>query len=216
MRAHGCPIFSFELQQRLHAEANRKHPNDEPLNGVHAEENCTAAEEASGAPFGLDGLGMSIGNVVGENRRVRCCTALSPAARPSSRRARERAMAWGRRRRKPGAARRAMKRATIDETAELGKARGCGVLHSGFGLGQPHNKQNTCEEVASRNCSRRLVPLEGWSVHTPHGHRAHGALPTRRPSTPFAPKFGSGRPIRVRFVLSFNGLMVVLSFNGEL
>ena len=50
-------MFSFELQQRLHAEANRKHPNDEPLNGVHAEENCTAAEEASGAPFDLDGLG---------------------------------------------------------------------------------------------------------------------------------------------------------------
>jgi hypothetical protein len=64
----------------------------------------------SGAPFGLDGLG----NVVGENRRVRCCTALSPAARPSSCRARERAMAWVqvRRRRKPRAARCAMKKAT--------------------------------------------------------------------------------------------------------
>ncbi len=71
-------MFLLELQQRLHADADRKHPNDEPLNGDHAEENCTAAEEASGAPFGLDGLG----NVVGENRRVRRCTARSLVARP--------------------------------------------------------------------------------------------------------------------------------------
>ena len=58
-------MFLLQLQQRLHAEADRKHADDEPLNGDHAEENCTAAEEASGAPFGLDGLG----NVAGEHRR---------------------------------------------------------------------------------------------------------------------------------------------------
>jgi hypothetical protein len=46
---------------------------------------------------------------------VRFCFARSLVARPSSRRARERAMAWIRRRRKTRAARRAMKRATIDE-----------------------------------------------------------------------------------------------------
>jgi hypothetical protein len=50
-------MFLLELQQRPNADADRKHADDEPLNGVHAEENCTAAEEASGAPFGLDGLG---------------------------------------------------------------------------------------------------------------------------------------------------------------
>ncbi len=70
-------MFLFELQQRPSADADRKHADDEPLNGAHAEEKCTAAEAASGAPFGLDGLG----NVVGEDRRVRRCTALSPAAR---------------------------------------------------------------------------------------------------------------------------------------
>jgi hypothetical protein len=52
------------------------------------------------APFGLDGLG----NVLGENRRVRCCFARYLVARSSSRRARERAMAWIRRRRKLTAA----------------------------------------------------------------------------------------------------------------
>ncbi len=73
MRAHECPMFLFELQQRRtrNADADRKHADDEPLNGARGEENCTAAEEASGAPFrvGLDGLG----NGVGENRRVRRC-----------------------------------------------------------------------------------------------------------------------------------------------
>jgi hypothetical protein len=50
-------MFLLELQQRPNTDADRTHADDEPLNGVHAEENCTAAEEASGAPFGLDGLG---------------------------------------------------------------------------------------------------------------------------------------------------------------
>ena len=61
-------MFSFEMQQRPNADADRKHADDEPLSGAEGEEKCTAAEEASGAPFGLDGLV----NVVGENRRVRC------------------------------------------------------------------------------------------------------------------------------------------------
>ena len=58
-------MFLLELQQRPNAEADRKHAGDEPLSGARGEEKCTAAEEASGAPFGLDGLG----NVVGEDRR---------------------------------------------------------------------------------------------------------------------------------------------------
>jgi hypothetical protein len=95
-------------------------------------ERCSCGGElhgcgGSGAPFGLDGRG----SVGGEGREVRCCAALSPVARPSSRRARERAMAWGRRRRKPRAARRAMKRATIDKTAELGSARRGGATECG-------------------------------------------------------------------------------------
>ena len=110
--------------------------------GERGEEKCTAAEEA---PFGLDGLG----NVAGENRRVRCCTARSLVARPSSRRARGRAMAWGRRRRKPRAARRAMKRATIDETTELSSARRGGANERGaaaerrviFRLGGPLSRR---------------------------------------------------------------------------
>ena len=61
-------MFLLELQQRPNADADRKYADDEPLSGARGEEKCTAAEEASGAPFGLDGLG----NVVGENRRVRC------------------------------------------------------------------------------------------------------------------------------------------------
>jgi hypothetical protein len=36
MRAHRCRMFSFELQQRPNADADRKHPNDEPLKGDHA------------------------------------------------------------------------------------------------------------------------------------------------------------------------------------
>ncbi len=63
-------MFLLELQQRPNADADRKHAGDEPLSGAEGEEKCTAAEEASGAPFGLDGLG----NVLGENRR--CATLL--------------------------------------------------------------------------------------------------------------------------------------------
>jgi hypothetical protein len=67
---------------------------------------------------------------------VRFCFARSLVARPSSRRARERAMAWIRRRRKTRAARRAMKRATIEQTTELSSARrggGGGVWRRGGG-----------------------------------------------------------------------------------
>ena len=40
------PMVLFRLQHRPNADADRKHADDEPLNGAHAEENCTAAEEA--------------------------------------------------------------------------------------------------------------------------------------------------------------------------
>ena len=143
-------MFLLELQQRPNADADQKHADDEPLNGVHAEENCTAAEEASGAPFGLDGLG----NGIGEIRRVRCCFARSLVARLSSRRARERAMAWGRRRRKPRAARRAMKRATIDEATELSSARRggateCGAAAEGWCHGGWRAARQICFEQAA-------------------------------------------------------------------
>ncbi len=38
------PMFLFRLQERPNANANRKH--DDPVSDAHAEEDCTAAEEA--------------------------------------------------------------------------------------------------------------------------------------------------------------------------
>ena len=81
---------------------------------------CTAAEDAR-----LPSASTASATWLARTGDVRCCFAHSLVARPSSRRARERAMAWGRRRRKPRAARRAMMEATIDETTELSSAR-CG------------------------------------------------------------------------------------------
>jgi hypothetical protein len=89
---------------------------------------------------------------LGEDRRVRCSTALSPAARPPSRRACERAMARIRRHRKPRVARRAMtrKRATIDETTELSSARREGATE--------------CGAAAEGGChgGRRALRPSGW------------------------------------------------------
>jgi hypothetical protein len=69
-------MFSFELQQRPNADADRKHAGDEPLNGAEGEEDTARLRrKQAGLPSGLDGLGY----VVGENRRVRCCFARSPS-----------------------------------------------------------------------------------------------------------------------------------------
>ena len=78
------PTFLFELRQRSNADADRKHADDEPLNGAHAEENCTAAEEA----------GLPSASATWLARIGKCDAALRfpHVARPSSRRARERAM----------------------------------------------------------------------------------------------------------------------------
>ena len=57
-------MFSFELQERPNADADRNHAADEPLTVLmqwRALHGCGGRE----APFGLDGLG----NVAGENRR---------------------------------------------------------------------------------------------------------------------------------------------------
>ena len=119
------PTFLFELRQRSNADADRKHADDEPLNGAHAEENCTAAEEA----------GLPSASATWLARIGKCDAALRfpHVARPSSRRARERAMdgvdfvgAGSRELRA-----RAMKRATIDETTELSSARHAGALECG-------------------------------------------------------------------------------------
>ena len=82
---------------------------------------------------------------------VRFCFARSLVARPSSRRARERAMAWIRRRRKTRAARRAMKRATIDETTELSSAR-----RGGGGRSVAPRRRGGCHG------GRRALRPEGW------------------------------------------------------
>jgi hypothetical protein len=97
-------------------------------------ERCSGRGEVHGCGGSKRGslrASMASATWPGENRGVRCCTARSLVARPSSRRARERAMAWGRRRRKPRAARRAMKRATIDEATELSSARHGGATECG-------------------------------------------------------------------------------------
>ena len=119
-------MFSFELQQRPNADADRKHADDEPLNGAHAEENCTAAEEA----------GLPSASATWLARIGKCDAALRfpHVARPSSRRARERAMdgvdfvgAGSRELRV-----RAMKRATMDEANnELSSARRAGATECG-------------------------------------------------------------------------------------
>jgi hypothetical protein len=128
---HASPrmrMFSFELQERPNADADRNHAADELLNGAHAMEGTARLRRKQA---GLPSASTASATWPGENRRVRRCTALSPAARPSSRRARERAMALGRRRKKPRAARRSMKRATPDETTELSSARRGGATECG-------------------------------------------------------------------------------------
>ena len=77
-------MFSFELQQRPNADADRKHADDGPVSGAHAEENCTAAEEA----------GLPSASATWLARIGKCDAALRfpHVARPSSRRARE--LAW--------------------------------------------------------------------------------------------------------------------------
>ncbi len=37
MRAHGCPMFLLQLQHRPNADANRKHRDDDPVNGAEGE-----------------------------------------------------------------------------------------------------------------------------------------------------------------------------------
>ena len=119
------PTFLFELRKRSNADADRKHADDEPLNGAHAEENCTAAEEA----------GLPSASATWLARIGKCDAALRfpHVARPSNRRARERAMdgvdfvgAGSRELRV-----RAMKRATIDEATELSSARRAGATECG-------------------------------------------------------------------------------------
>jgi hypothetical protein len=79
-----------------------------------------------GAPFGLDGLG----NVAGENQKVRCGDALPTVARPSSRSACERERGVESSAQEDESWDRAMQRATIEITA-LGSARRGGANEHG-------------------------------------------------------------------------------------
>jgi hypothetical protein len=71
------------------------------------------------APFGLDGLG----NVAAKDQRVRCGATLPPAARLSSRRARERERGVESSAQEDQSWRRAMQKATIEPITALGSAR---------------------------------------------------------------------------------------------
>ena len=111
------PMILCQLQPTTNADGHR----DADLVSGCACRGELRGCSGSGAPFGLDGLG----NVVGENQRLRCCTALAPVARPSSRCLRERA--WrgvvgpGRRELAPCDAEGDNR---ADYCARLGKARG--------------------------------------------------------------------------------------------
>ena len=117
----------FRLQHRPNANADRKHADDGPVSGAHAEENCTAAEEA-GLPSASTASATWLASIGKCDAALRFPLWLGHQVVEH---VNERWLAWIRRRRKPRAARRAMKRATIDETSELSSARRAGATECG-------------------------------------------------------------------------------------
>ena len=59
-------MFSFEPQQRRNADADRKHANDEPLNGAEGEEDTARLRRKQA---GLPSASTASATWFGENRR---------------------------------------------------------------------------------------------------------------------------------------------------